>query len=907
MVRQAGTPLTLATLLDLPPEDTLILTVNNRLSRTVTSLYARKRESATSVLPAILPWRSWMSQCAFDLSFSEMQPGDPVHVLDPAVSRLLWREVISRRDEQDGMRGLIDVEQLATLADQADELVLHWDVQVDAAWSTPEYEQFVQWQQAYEDRLRALIAIDRTRLALSMQGWIRQGRIALAKNVVFAGFTQRSPVLSRLIAAIIGQGRAVYELTAVSQDQNHPPRQIRSEDDAGQWHLAINWARQALDTHPRGRFAIVVPDLQAKADQVRRLLARALTPDHAFNVAVAPALLDWPPARAMFAWLRVTGGFRSRGVVPVEVAGHALLAGLCAGDLAERGERAMIDARWRRAGAMNVGLDDWLRELEGLAQLGPAWNAVYHQWQDFDASRTRRWDDWIAVFRRSLSMLGFPGDHARTSTGFQAVQALDALFVKVAGFDDFFEPVSWQQALSRLESLARQTAFQPQRDRSARLDVLGLLESEAGQWDGVWVMDMIDSVLPAAVSPNPLLPRQALSQAEAPRSTAQREYEWAQTMFESLCNVAPSVTMSWPARDEQQALRPSPFLVALDSAENVSDAVAPDPEHPIALETWEDGPCPALNPDELIHGGVSVLDLQSRNPMWAFVRHRLNTRGLEPYADTPLRSQRGEFLHAVMRAIWEKLRTRDNLRAQRETVDFSWWIDQTVSSLAGLMLADWPAALIPLECARTIELVHKWLEVESDRPAFEVVEMESPYHLKIGMLDIKVVIDRIDKASPDFEREQTGEVQTDSEPGWALLDYKTGMSRATPFKDWARERPIDIQMLAYVRALRLAKGHWPVAIVWAQLHPRRLEFGGVAMRDYGFAQKVETEVGKKQQAQPLTAPLWEQVLQEWDDKLESLAHEFQNGQASNVSQSENDLKYCDIRHILRLHEESGDD
>ncbi|AWB35295.1 PD-(D/E)XK nuclease family protein [Orrella marina] len=901
MTGRAGISLHLDALLDLPPENTLILTVNNRLSRSMTSLYARKREAGSTALPVILPWRSWMTQCAFDLSFDATQQQDPVHVLDPAVARLLWREVIALRDEQDGMRGLIDVEQLATLAGQADELVLHWDVTVDPAWSTPEYEQFLQWQRAYEERLAQLRAIDRTRLALSMQDWIVHERIALADHVVFAGFAQRSKVVDRMIVAIGQQGRTVYEYIAQDLPRQHPPLQIRSPGDAQQWQQAIDWARRALDTQPQGRFAIVVPDLQSKADHARRLLERALAPDHAFNVAVAPPLAHWPPVRAMFAWLRVTGLLRARAAVPVELAGQAMLAGLCAGDIAERGDRAMIDARWRQAGVMNVSLDDWLRALEGLPLLGPAWSAVFDLWQSVESSSIERWDQWVSLFRQSMSLVGFPGDHARTSTGFQAVQALDALLVKVAGFDDFFGAVSWQQALSQIESLARQAVFQPQRDRSARLDVLGLLESEGGQWDGVWVMDMTDSVLPAAVSPNPLLPRPALSQAQAPRSTAQREREWAQSMFQTLCALAPSVTMSWPARDEQQALRPSPFMASLEpSAPPVECAQAHDSSlhESIPLEIWEDGQCPPLNADELIHGGVSVLDIQSRNPMWAFVRHRLNTRGLEPYASTPQRSQRGEFMHAVMRAVWEKLRDHDGLVAQHKTEDFRYWLEETVTSLSMLMLGDWPRALTPLEVARAIVLVNQWLDAESDRAAFEVVEMESPYHLKLGMLEIKVVIDRLDSV-PDNA--------TSREMGWVLLDYKTGISRADPFKDWARERPVDIQMLAYVRALRLAKGEWPVAICWVQLHPRKLEIGGVARDDYEVVGDNDAAKGVGKALKKLPEGQWVSTLQEWDDKLERLAREFQDGEASNVSHSLGDLKYCDIRHILRLHEESGDD
>ncbi|WP_262357983.1 hypothetical protein, partial [Bordetella pertussis] len=59
-------------------------------------------------------------------------------------------------------------------------------------------------------------------------------------------------------------------------------------------------------------------------------------------------------------------------------------------------------------------------------------------------------------------------------------------------------------------------SFQPQRDPSARLDVLGLLEAEGGAWDGIWVLGLTDDVLPASPKPNPLLPLAVLRQVGAP-------------------------------------------------------------------------------------------------------------------------------------------------------------------------------------------------------------------------------------------------------------------------------------------------------------------------------------------------------------------------------------------------------
>ena len=77
-----------------------------------------------------------------------------------------------------------------------------------------------------------------------------------------------------------------------------------------------------------------------------------------------------------------------------------------------------------------------------------------------------------------------------------------------------------QAAVRLLESVARTATFQPQRDPSARLDVLGLLEAEGGYWDGVRAGPDRRRAAGLAQA-NPLLPLAVLRRrARAPRPNA---------------------------------------------------------------------------------------------------------------------------------------------------------------------------------------------------------------------------------------------------------------------------------------------------------------------------------------------------------------------------------------------------
>src|SRR3546814_3501509 len=103
---------------------------------------------------------------------------------------------------------------------------------------------------------------------------------------------------------------------------------------------------------------------------------------------------------------------------------------------------------------------------------------------------------WVALFRQWLRCIGFPGQAGLDSHGYQVLEALDDALARLARQEPVLGSVGAGSALGLLERLTLETLFQPQRDPSAHLAVLGLLESEGGVWDGVWVLGLTDEALP---------------------------------------------------------------------------------------------------------------------------------------------------------------------------------------------------------------------------------------------------------------------------------------------------------------------------------------------------------------------------------------------------------------------------
>ncbi|KAG1438347.1 hypothetical protein G6F55_013960 [Rhizopus delemar] len=99
-------------------------------------------------------------------------------------------------------------------------------------------------------------------------------------------------------------------------------------------------------------------------------------------------------------------------------------------------------------------------------------------------------------------------------------------------------------------------------------------------------------------------------------------------MYAALCRCAPDIIVSHAHMDGERELRPSPLIAATeltDWAPAAAELVAALPQ-----ESLDDNQGPPLAPGNRGGGGLDVLDTQARNPLWAFVRHRLGGRELAP-------------------------------------------------------------------------------------------------------------------------------------------------------------------------------------------------------------------------------------------------------------------------------------
>ncbi len=889
------------------PDNTVIVTVNNRLVWRVHAMLLgfAGQERAIMQLPVVCSLSKWLNQLHQERLFcadSSMRR----HRLSPFGARLVWEEAV---ESLQGDTPLIDVQQAASRAMAASHDCDEWMVQVQPHEQTEEYQRFIMWRDRYEQRCNELDAQDDNQLYNSLIDSIASGVLArLPQTLVLAGFNEYSPRFTRLLQVCAERGCRTLSLS-MPRYQDSQRRLLVQQDRSSEWVAAAHWASSQLAAHPLRRVAIVSPTMEADAVFARRILDRELSvtpfaPTHGYNMTVGRTLAEWPAVLAAFRWLSLLAALAEQGAVRPPQFGEALLAGFCAATPAEQSAMAVLDARLRDSQVISWGADQVCAQLDRHA---PDFSYVFRQtlgqWTNAASSGRQNTEHWTQAIRDTLASLGFPGS-ALSSTNYQVCAAFDALLHTFSLLDLYAGKLSGMRAVALLQRMARETMFQPQRDPDVRLDVLGFLEAEHGQWDAVWVLGLTDDVLPASPDPNPLLPVPALARAGAPRATAEREKTWAMTMLQALCEVAPKVVLSYPATEADRDLRPSPLLdgligksvdVSIDGQERqggggkeaqklASFSVARSES--LALETLQD--TRGLPLTEVLEGGSDLLETQALNPLWSYVRYRLLAKGLKPYPESLNAAIRGTFLHSMAQKVWEMLGSSRRLKAltaaqQNELVT------QAVDMAADQTLAGVSPMLAALEKERGHQVMMTLLDLERGRPDFHIAGVEQAASWHHANVKVNLRVDRIDRTERDTN---------------VIMDYKSGQRTPEFHKDWMRPQPVNLQLPLYATVLRqpdeAGQREHIEALLFAKLNARKTEFGGLGDDDTGIA-------GVAPLAKVAPQVPWESLLDRWEQSLQQLATDISEGLAENRSWIENDLTYCDVKPFLRLNREANDE
>lgn len=833
----------------------LILTADLRQARILRRLHDRMQLAAgRRAWPTaqVLPLETWLA-AGWRAAAAE-RPELPA-ALPASASRWLWRQRVA-----DDVPGLIDPAEIGARA-RASWLCLRahgGDTANLSRWPlTRDQQAFLGWSRAVERELTERGACDAADLA----------RRFVADNVLpppgppllLVGFRTPMPAESALFTALAQRGWLLQK--AGDEARAGTCSRYAASDPEGERVAMIAWLQERLAERPDGMHGVIVPDLERQRGSLERALESALQPaleltgapqERAFDLAGGPPLLARPVIEVAFDALRFALGHGDW-----TDATRLLRSRHLAGGNAEAEARVRLDIRLRRQGRMHPG------EPAGLAQearrgAAPTLAATLEAAAGAcDGPVRRDATAWAECFGHCLAAWGWPGGDADlVSADWQAATRLGELLRELAGLARVAGQLTASQALAQLHELAA-APFQPESGEPA-VFVLDRWEDPGLELDSLWVAGLTSAAWPRPVRIDPFLPIDLQRGLTMRFATAPGCVRHAEGVVQAWRAQAGTLVMSWPKREDDTDVDASPLvpgdLPMLARPAGRTSRATLQYQRAKLLPVGED-PAPPLAGARAA-GGARVLELQSACPFRAFAELRL---GAEPHEEPQAgidRRVRGMVLHRALEHFWSGLSSQAALLALAPGEVASRVADAVERALADAVPAGVGPGARTLEREWQVSAIGALLECERGREPFTVIETERELTRRLGGLEFRLRVDRVDA--------QGG--------ARVVFDYKTGQARNSAWRGARMEAP-QLPLYAVLHPER------PVAIALAQAGYARASWVGVG--DESVVLEGITPARKFSLTEDKGRGFdWRQITEHWWAWLEALARDFAAGQAS---------------------------
>ncbi|MEH6605858.1 MAG: PD-(D/E)XK nuclease family protein [Pseudomonadales bacterium] len=868
-------------LLPLVERGALILTPNRRMSRylskAIEAEIAQRKERSWPT-PRILPIDSW----AYKLWNQQLITGKIAAQLPltRAQDLLLWEQVVAQSPYNET---LLRPAATAKMAQQASEILTLWqldpETEQDLFNSNEDTEAFLHWHRAYA----ALAKQQNSSSPVAQLSSLQRSLTVLPASeplLVMAGFEAPSPlqldilgsVAERLVRFQIHYSPQTTQVFACT-DLEHELR------------LAADWAFALKAQDPDRRIAIVVQNLNDCREKAERVVARRFDPQailpaekggiDSYDISagkplsstslVSTALLALRAAYRPLSieqWLQLLYSPHLDMGQPAE--SRSGLVDALFGLRVSQVSLATVKQLVTRAGPQLQGLADTLTQVSTAVR----------------GFKPVSVEAWLAHANDVLSVWGWPQGRSLSSDEYQQHQAWLQAIEDFSMFGALGNTFSVRSALELLARHMQETVYHRQ-TQSAQVQLLGGLEASGQGFDYLWLVGMGDRQWPRPPRPHPLLPLELQVRLGMPNASVERELDYSIRLSRGFTHSSSHLVISYPRVQDDVVCQLSPLL-ASDEQWPVS-VVPPDtPEHLLfetssTSETVQDENGKAF----LLAGAGNSAALrdQAACPFKAYLSHRLKIRALdEPYTGlTP--AEKGTAVHRALEYLWGVYTSQQALlEAKNGELDskIGEAVELGLAAIENRRLDTIPRKLAELERLRLHKLLVKWLELEAQRPPFEIVTTEQDYSLELGNITWRQRLDRVDRLS---------------DGRLLLIDYKTGLVNPT---GWLKPRPQDPQIPLYELTLRQSG---PVAgVAVASLRSDGLAFQGVS------ADALELDQIKALDDMRLDPPLadWAALEEQWLTELTLLANEYTDGRASVDPHTAASCNYCDYAPVCRI-------
>ena len=884
----------------------IVLTPNLRAARHWTSrVNALGTPEQGAVPPKILPWGGWTAALYQQTLVAGVN--DRV-LLNPVQTAALWDDVVGHTDD----KTLRSLRSLAALCEQAHSLLhryggvsrlLHLR-EASVRQLSPDARQFRLWMAQVEARCVAEGLLPAPALESALSETLRAGHfapagespgqhslppLALAQSYLLLGFHRLTPAQELLRQALLGQGAAV-EFTGAHFDEDRPepanPTLLRAPDSRGEYLSLAHWLRGKLeDTLATVPIAVVVPDLEASRPALERALREVVAPElqdvaarraAPWEFSTGLPLSSMPMVAHALLLIQWTGAPLTVASVSELLRSPFVSLGITS-DLAGQLDAAILrdNRRLRPEWTIPALLRRCGDRFPAMTNLLRGWHARYQE----QLRGQKTYAAWVSVARELLRDAGWPGPREQKSEDFQLAERWNELLDQISSLDLFGKPVHFSEFIAQVEQWARQTTFAPE-NTGAPVQFVTPAEAAGSTAAHLWCAHADEPRWSGKRSPHPLLPWPLQAELGMPGVDPASDCAEARADLDRLQRSAGDVTFSYAETDENGELRPSTLVKELPGLTLQTAPPALDALPTAALDEVEDtDPLPAL-PDGTLRGGVGVLQSQAACAFRAFAERRLFSTALENSDLGMDARQRGSLLHAVLESFWKETRTHARLLELLSRDDLRETLLRHIDVQVRSGTEDlWSLAYLEVQRTRLCNLLMRWLEHESARRPFEVLDAERQVKgVEIGPLRMDVRVDRIDR------------VTTEDGTALVLIDYKTGTADVS---SWLGGRPEEPQLPLYAVAAGLGDVR---AIAFGRVKPGRKNLG---LRS--FPQKSDLLFHGDAGNDPES---FAEQMENWNDILESLAADFHAGTATvGPREYPATCTYCEQRMLCRLNPE----
>lgn len=792
-----------------------VVTANRRLARTLHNEYGEQQLIAGKQAwrnPDIETWHDWLGSIVDGASRQESLPTR----LNQHQSQLLWERCLRREIGKPAPA----MANLVGLSRDTWQQLADWQISIkEVARSAQSTDQrmFASAAGRYLGILERENWVDDAGLAALALQLIESNHVGVADRYTFAGFDRQRPVAITICTALQRAGSEVLSPPPAATPAIGLLHEFEHSD--AEMRAAGAWARETVEQHANANVAIIASGLDQHSERFARLVREGATPgwqyggqslSDAVNVSYGRTLANYPAITTALLLLRWLVGEISATDV-AQLLRSPLLG------ISDSAARIRLELRLRLLPDRN-----WSPSMVIAALRGREEAAAGSDWLSLVAAFAKRRrglkkqaspSAWAVYFDEILREVGWPGQGSLESAEFQLINRWRELLNDFARLHLVAPAMSAGAAVSRLESLAAATVFQPESGKAV-VQLMGPLEASGAQFDALWICGLTAGNWPPAGKPSNLLSRRLQQEHGMPDADPADTLSFATQVLSRLAGSAPAIICSYPLTENDSQQTASDLLSTLSLEPG---AARPDPGwHAASLVNSGTtlvaaDTVPRIAADEKISGGAGTIQRQLNEPLAAFVFGRVGVRPIQPQAIGIPASLRGNIIHDALHKLYidtpssREIRTwqGDDLTQRiADALDFAFQRhDRNTDAVLHQLFA--------LERGRVANLLRHFVTLDRDRGEFEVDDVEGKFDFVAGDMRLQLRFDRIDR----FE---DGSI--------AILDYKTG-ARKTLLN--AKGEPNEIQLFVYACATDVNVS----ALALVNIDSRETTFDG-AGRDY---------------------------------------------------------------------------